>query len=127
MPEMRDLPTPSTLKKERVRKYTGIIKNKTKYEVVVPSGNSGASLVIPAKGFIEYVSWTRRFDLTVFYDGKPFYCLKIVANPQNYAFMCSKYDFMVDIVKDEPAPKPKKKLKRKKKIAPKDEGVKAFG
>ena len=128
LPEMRDLPIPSILKKERARKYTGIIKNKTKYEVSVPSGNSGATLVIPARGFIEYVSWTSRFDLTVYYDGKPFYCLKINANPRNYAFMCSKYDFMVEIVKEEPAPKAKKKvIRKKKKVAPKDEGVKAFG
>jgi hypothetical protein len=127
LPELGDLPAPSSLKKEkRARQYTGIIKNKTNYEVSVPAGDSGATLVIPAKGFVEYTSWARRFALTAYYDGKPFYCMQIIANPKTHPFMCKKYDFMMEIVKAEPKEKPirkKKGIKRKKK----DEGVKAFG
>ena len=129
LPEMRDLPVPAAMQyRKPARQYTGIIKNKTNYEVSVPSGNSGASLVIPANGWIEYTSWARRFDLTAYYDGRPFYCLKINANIKNYAFMCQKYDFIAEIVKAEPKakPTPKRKVIKKKKET-KDEGVKGFG
>ncbi len=43
--------------------------------------------------------WTRRADVTAYYDGKPFYCLKLAAHPSEYPFMCKKYDFMAEIVK----------------------------
>jgi len=128
LPDMRDLPIPASLKKgKQVRLYTGIIKNTTKYEVEVPSSNSGATLIIPAKGWIEYSAWVRRFKLTAFHEGKPFYCMNIYANPKSYPFMCQKYDFMIEIVKPEPAPKAKKKMKKaiKRKKAP--GGVEGLG
>ena len=64
--------------------------------------------------------WTRRANVTAYYDGKPFYCLKLLADPSEYPFMCSRYDFMAEIVKPEPAGsggkyKPMKKRKRLKK------------
>jgi len=129
LPDMRDLPIPASLKKgKQVRLYTGIIKNKTRYDVEVPSGNSDATLIIPARGWIEYNSWVPRFDLTAYRDGKPFYCMKIFANPKSYPFMCQKYDFMVEIVKAEP--KAKRKLKRaikKRKQAAQKEGAAGIG
>jgi hypothetical protein len=113
LPDMRDLPVPAKLTRQgQVRQYTGIIKNKTRYDVSVPSGNSGATLVIPARGFIEYISWKKNFDLTVYQDGKPFYCLKINAHPKEYAYMCQKYDFLAEIVKPEPRTGPSKRKKR---------------
>jgi hypothetical protein len=98
--------------------YTGIIKNKTGYEVSIPSENSDATLVVPAHSWTEYTMWTHQADVTAYRDGKPFYCLKLSANPQEYPFMCKKYDFMAEIVKPEPAAgkyKPMKKRKRLKK------------
>ena len=101
--------------------YTGIIKNKTRYEVSIPSDNSGATLVIPPQGWIEYTIWTHRYDVAAYHDGDPFYCLKLIANPQAYTFKCKKYDFMAEIVKREPVGqpageyKPMKKRKRLKK------------
>jgi len=118
LPDRRDLPFPANLKQqETARRYTGIIKNKTRYEVSVPSENSDATLTIPPHSWIEYTMWTRRADVTAYYDGKPFYCLKLVADPHEYPFMCSKYDFMAEIVKAEPTHKykPMKKRKRIKK------------
>ena len=120
LPDLRDLPYPSHLRTEKkVRAYKGIIKNKTRYDLSVPSGNSGAVLIVPAKGWIEYTAWSRKFDLTAYRDGKPFYCLKIYADPKNYQFMCQRYDFIAEIVKEEPVPKrkpvPKKKIKKKDK------------
>jgi hypothetical protein len=98
--------------------YTGIIKNKTKYEVSIPSENSLGTLIIPPQGWVEYTIWTHQSDVTAYRDGKPFYCLKLAAHPQQYPFMCKQYDFMAEIVKPEPAAgkyKPMKKRKRLKK------------
>jgi hypothetical protein len=99
--------------------FTGIIKNKTRYDVSVPSMNSGATLVIPAYSWIEYTAWNQKFDVTVYRHGKPFYCLKIAAHPKNYQFMCSKYDFIAEIIKAEPVRRPKPKKC--------DDGVEALG
>ena len=108
------LPVPQSLREnERARRYTGIIKNKTRYEVSLPSENSDATLTIPPHSFIEYTMWTRRANVTVYHDGKPFYCLKLLADPREYAFMCDKYDFMAEIVKPEPVRKYKPMKKRK--------------
>ena len=124
LPSVRDLPVPQRFNKV-ARQYTGVIKNRTNYEVSVPSRNSGATLIIPARGFIEYVSYEKNFDVTVYRDGKPFYCLKINAHPREYAFMCKNdYDFIAEIVKPEPVAKAKyRKMKRAiKKPKPSPEG-----
>jgi hypothetical protein len=119
LPGRSELPVPANLYyNERARRYTGIIKNKTGFEVSVPSENSGAALVIPPHSWIEYTIWTRRAKVTAYRDGKPFYCLNLWADPSEYPFMCSKYDFIAEIVKPEPAAgkyKPMKKRKRVKK------------
>jgi hypothetical protein len=113
LPQLGDLPRFQKDKKGSARTYTGVIKNATKYNVVVPSLNSGATLSIPAHGFIEYVAYTRTFDLTVFSDGNPFYCLKIKADPKNYQYMCKQYDFIAVIDKPEPVVQEKyRKMKR---------------
>lgn len=123
LPQLEDLPYPAPLKKERrSRKYTGIIKNKTKYDVSVPAGNSEGTLVIPAHGFIEYSAWARHFNLTAYRDGKPFYCMQINASPRAYPYMCKKYDFMIEIVKARPI---KKKYRKRRKRRP--GGVEALG
>lgn len=118
MPELEDLPLPGVKKKE-ARAYTGVIKNKTGYDLAIPSGNSGATLTVPAQGFIEYTAWSKNFELTAYHDGKPFYCLKINANPRAYPFMCNKYDFVAEIVKEEPVKeqKPIRKKRQAKKKA----------
>ena len=117
LPDIGDLPFPADLRaQESARKYTGIIKNKTRYEVSVPSENSDATLIIPPNSWIEYSMWTRVTDVTAYHDGKPFYCLKLCANPCEYPFMCKKYDFMAEIVKPEPGRKYKPMKKRKYRV-----------
>ena len=96
--------------------YKGIIKNKTRYEVSIPSENSDGTLIVPANSWIEYTIWTHQADVTAYRDGKPFHCLKLTANPKQYPFMCEKYDFMAEIVKPEPAGKYKPMKKRKYRV-----------
>jgi len=115
LPDIYDLPAPPI---QSPKKYTGIIKNNTRYEVSIPSRNSSASITIPPYSWVEYTAWKSYFNVTVYRDGKPFYCLNIHAHIKNYPFMCKKYDFIAEIVKEEPVPIRKK---------PKDEGVEALG
>jgi hypothetical protein len=117
LPQMRDLPAPPI---QPAKAYTGIIKNKTKYEVSIPSRNSDATIIIPPHSWVEYTAWNSYFGLTAYHDGKPFYCLNICAHPRNYPFMCKKYDFMAEIVKEEPVIrrgpsklKPRKRIKHR--------------
>lgn len=123
LPSRSDLPVPANLRNNQTaRRYTGIIKNKTRYEVSVPSENSDATLLIPAHSWIEYTMWTRSANVTAYHDGKPFYCLKLWADPSDYPFMCTKYDFVAEIVKPEAVVgkyKPMKKRKRHVKMQPK--------
>jgi hypothetical protein len=125
LPNIQDLPMPIGIKtyKERAH-YEGIIKNKTKYEVSIPSRNSDGTLVIPPYGWIEFIAWSQHFNVTAYHDGKPFYCLKIHVHPKTYPFMCRKYDFMAEIVKPEPTPryKPVRKRRIKKRTPKVDQG-----
>jgi hypothetical protein len=121
LPDARDLPRPPAFLKV-THQYTGIIKNKTRYDVSVPSANSGATIIIPAQGFIEYTIWNKHSDITAYYNGKPFYCLKVTAHPKNYDYMCKRYDFIAEIVKEEAIQKPKpskmkKRLRKKTKVS----------
>ncbi len=127
LPSMSDLPVPAKVRMAKdVRSYTGIIKNKTRYDLSVPSANSGATLPLPASGWIEYTAWSKHIDVTAYHEGKPFYCLKIHANPKNYAFMCKKYDFVAEIVKAEPVRKAKP-VRKKRPVRKKPKGAEVEG
>jgi hypothetical protein len=119
-----DLATAS--ESQEVRSFTGIIMNKTPYEVSIPSENSDATVVIPPHAWIKYTIWDEHLKVTAYHHGEPFYCLNIFARPQEYPFMCKKYDFVAEIALPEPARRYRPILKRpfKKKG---DQGVEALG
>uniref|UniRef100_A0A7V4G7E9 Uncharacterized protein n=1 Tax=Desulfobacca acetoxidans TaxID=60893 RepID=A0A7V4G7E9_9BACT len=100
--------------------FTGIIKNNTLYELSVPSYNSLGTLIVPPRGWIEYVVWDDHVDLIPYRDGRPipWGCQKIKVKPKAYPFMCKNYDFVAEITAPAPRPapvyRPKKKIKTKK-------------
>jgi len=103
LPRLQDLPVPDRLtNKRQAHAYTGIIKNKTRYEISIPSQNSDATVIIPPHGWIKYTIWTKRANVTTYHRGQPFYCLNIFAHSHEYPFMCKRYDFMVEILPPEP-------------------------
>lgn len=113
---------------QEVRSYTGIIKNRTRYEVSIPSENSDATVLIPPNGWIEYTIWNQRSNVTAYHDGQPFYCLNLFAHPLEYSFMCKKYDFIAEIIPPDPVRKFKPiRKKQPPKQKPCVEGVEAFG
>jgi len=96
--------------------YVGIIKNNSTHDISVPSENSLATLIVPAKGWIEYTVWDPKFDLVPYYKGKPFACEKVVVTPDAFPYMCTKYHFLVELKVSEPAPAQKwydKKYKKR--------------
>jgi hypothetical protein len=126
LPDIQDLPAPPI---QPAKAYTGIIKNNTRFEVSIPSRNSNATIIIPAYGWAEYTAYNSFFNVTVYHDGKPFYCLNIHAHFQNYPFMCKKYDFIGEIVKEEPVIRatPVQKPRRLRKKPKCNQGVEALG
>jgi hypothetical protein len=84
--------------------FTGIIKNNTNCDFSLMSQNSLATLIVPAKGWIEYVVWDPKFDVTPYYSGKPFGCQKVTVTPKGFPYMCKEYDFMVEINGPGPCP-----------------------
>ena len=86
--------------------YVGIIKNNTKNAVSVPSENSLATLIVPARGWIEFVVWDPKFDFIAYLEGKPYRCQKVVVTPDAFPYMCKNYDFVVEI--NPPAAPPEK-------------------
>jgi hypothetical protein len=107
--------------------YTGVIQNHSSLDISFQSQNSGAVVVVPAEGFLEFTVWSNTFDLIGYVDGKPVFCQKIKVSPRTYQFMCKSYDFMAEIKKEKPAPKAKKKVRKRKRKTPKGEGVEGFG
>ncbi len=91
--------------------YIGIIKNNSPYDVSVPSENSLATLIVPARGWIEFVVWDPNFDLIPYIDGKPFGCQKVTVTPDAFPYMCKNYDFLVEI--NPPVPSPNDRYYRK--------------
>ncbi len=96
--------------------YKGLIKNNTNCDLFIPSLNSGATLIVPAKGMIEYTVWDPKFEVEAFRDGKKVWCDWITVAPDKYQYMCEKYDFVAEITK------PVKKLP-----VPCEEGVRGLG
>ena len=101
--------------------YTGIIKNNTSCDFSLMSQNSLATLIVPARGWIEFVVWDPKFDVTPYYNGKPFGCQKVTVTPKAFPYMCKDYDFMVEINGPGPCPadqlyrgKYKKRVRRKR-------------
>jgi hypothetical protein len=89
---------------ETLPPYIGIIKTNSTSDISVPSENSLATLIIPARSWIEFVVWDPKFDLIPYIAGKPFGCQKVTVTPKAFAYMCKNYDFLVEI--NPPAPEP---------------------
>lgn len=122
-PDPQDLPLPQyNLKKwARTRSYTGLIKNYSRHEVSIPSANSSAAVVVPARDWreysaIEYTVWSPAVNLQGFVDGQVVYQQKLVAQPKKFQYMGKYYDFVAEIKPPQPEPKAKPKYKKKRKV-----------
>ncbi len=92
--------------------YTGVINNTTSHAITFYSKNSGATLIVPARSWMEYVTWVPEFRMIGYLNGEPYYCENIAVTPDQVQFMCKSYDFMAEIVQEE-APAPPQKFRKK--------------
>jgi hypothetical protein len=104
--------------------YTGIVKNNTSCDFSLMSQNSLGTLIVPARGWIEFVVWDPKFEVIPYYNGKPFGCQNVMVTPKGFPYMCKDYDFMVEINGPGPCPaeqlykgKYKKRVRRKRACA----------
>jgi hypothetical protein len=110
LPNLSDLPgvAPEKVQPEKIQKYTGLIENFTDYDISIPSGNSGAVLIVPAHRWIEYVTWSPNVHLFGFLDGKQVYYQSLRAQPKKFKYMGNCYDFVAAI---QPPPEPVQEIK----------------
>jgi hypothetical protein len=95
--------------------YTGMIINKTGRDVSFPSQNSGAALIVPARGSLEYTAWSPDFDLVGYVNGRAFFCQKIRVGGQKISYRCKTYDFMAEIKRPRPL-RPTKSINERPKL-----------
>lgn len=117
LPRLEDLPRPPS-RQLPDRKYVGIVQNLTSYDISIPSSNSGAVLVVPAKGWLEYEAWDARIKLEGFVNGRQVYAQTLQAKPRRYEYFGKYYDFVATIRPEPCAPllelrSPKRQQKRK--------------
>ena len=82
--------------------YVGVIKNLTKNDISFYTENSQGTIIVPAKGWVEYVVWHDNFDLIGYLKGDPYFCKKMAVQPGHFQFNCKSYDFMAVIGTEEP-------------------------
>jgi hypothetical protein len=87
--------------------YTGVIYNRTGYDIWIPSLNSSATLLVPARGWIEYTVWSPTFEVLGYVNGKLDWCQRITVTPGALQFLCKRYDFSAEIR----SPVPVRKIK----------------
>ncbi len=73
--------------------YTGVIKNNTACEFSIPSQNSMGTLIVPARGWIEYVVWDPKFEVIPYYKGNPFGCQWVTVTPKAFCLHVQKLRF----------------------------------
>jgi hypothetical protein len=113
---------------EEVLPYIGVIQNKTDHDISIPSLNSSATLIVPARGWIEFTAWAPNFELIGYLNGKPLCCQNIQVNPDSYQFMCKAYDFNAEICpREEPVRKYKPIRKKKRPFKKKKKSVEVEG
>jgi len=103
--------------------YTGMIKNSTRADISVPSGNSDATLVIPPGGWMEHTVWKPEFTMTAYVNGQPYSCQKVVVARHSFVRQCVEYDFLAEVLPQE-QPKAKKHYRKKPRLKG---GVEAYG
>ncbi len=89
---------------QEIRPYVGLLQNYSTMDISIPSQDSDATLILPARGTMEYTAWKPNFTLIGFVDGKEVFCQHVRVQPQRYTFFCKNYDFLAEIMAEAPLP-----------------------
>ena len=118
-----------------IRPYVGLIRNFSACDISIPSHDSSATLVLPARGQMEYIVWQPDVKLFGFIEGKQVYYRSLRVEPRKYTFFGKSYDFLAEVCPDipdpimipqqcppqcpsEPEPKPEPRRSRPRKVCP---------
>lgn len=122
-----------------IHPYKGLLRNFSSMDVSIPSQDSGATLILPAGGQMDYTVWKPNFDIFGYVGGTQVYYKNITIGPSTkYNFFGKTYDFLAEVCPElpgpvimprqcpmppivclpepEPAPKAKPKRKKRKKV-----------
>ena len=124
-----------------IHPYKGLLRNFSSMDVSIPSQNSGATLILPAGGQMEYIVWKPNFDIFGYVERTQVYYKNITIGPSTkYNFFGKTYDFLAEVCPElpgpvimprqcppsqplclpepEPAPKPKPKRRKARTVCP---------
>ena len=87
-----------------IRPYVGLIRNFSALDISIPSHDSSATLILPARGQLEYTVWKPNVDIFGYVDGKQVYYKNIRIEPKKYTFFGKSYDFLAEVCPELPAP-----------------------
>jgi hypothetical protein len=84
-----------------IRPYVGLIRNFSAVAVSIPSHDSGATLILPPQGQMEYSVWEPNFDIFGYVDGKQVYFKNIKIKPnKKFSYFGKSYDFLAEVCPD---------------------------
>jgi hypothetical protein len=92
------------LRGQDIHSYTGLVRNFSGSAISIPSQNSGATLIVPAGGQMEYTVWKPKFDISGYVNGVQVYHRNINIGPgTKYTFLGRTYDFLAEVCPELPA------------------------
>jgi hypothetical protein len=118
--------TEPEIRGREIQPYAGLIRNFSAYDISIPSEDSSSTLILPARGQLEYTVWKPDVKLFGYIDGIRVYYKSLRVEPKKYTFMGKTYDFLAEVCPElpapimipqqcpsEPEPEPKKRKKRR--------------
>jgi hypothetical protein len=96
-----DLVSNDELRGQDIHPYVGLIRNFSNMNISIPSHDSSATLILPARGQMEYTVWQPNVDIFGFVDGKQVYFKNIRIKPnKKFYYFGNSYDFMAEVCPD---------------------------
>jgi hypothetical protein len=84
-----------------IHPYVGLIRNFSDASISIPSQDSDATLILPARGQMEYTVWKPNFDIFGYMEGKQVYYKNIRIEPKKkFTFFGRTYDFLAEVCPD---------------------------
>lgn len=99
-----DLASDDEIRGQDIRPYVGLIRNFSALDISIPSADSSATLILPARSQIEYTVWQPSVDIFGYVKGKQVYYDKFRIGRQKYTFMGKSYDFLAEVCPQLPDP-----------------------
>lgn len=97
-----DLVSHDEIRGQDIRPYVGLVRNLADVDISIPSANSNATVIVPARRSLELTVWEPQAKIFGYVDGKEVFCQSITVRPKQYSQFCKKYDFLVEMFTEPP-------------------------